>query len=183
MARVHSTANASPSRGFVFGPRGGPFVPFSVSPHEGNGAPAGAFGSLRYGLPLGRPCDRPAFAPSFRDPSRLRAVGVPGRAGPLRRALRLLALHRGPRCRRPHLAPSSGVAVDDALSRARRSGYTPRWANRKVEHPCLQAPSTLCGKCRRHVPQAASSGVDAEGHHRDNYFAVIQVLSFFCLVS
>ena len=36
---------------------------------------------------------------------------------------RLPALHRGTRCRRPHPAPSSAVAIDDALERARQS----RW--------------------------------------------------------
>jgi len=42
-------------------------------------------------------------------------VGVPGRAGPCEEPGRLSALHRGTRCRRPHLASSSGVAIDDAF--------------------------------------------------------------------
>src|SRR5215213_11357612 len=48
MANILS-ANASLSRGFDFGPRGGPFVPvFRFPSNEGNGAPGGA-GSLAIG--------------------------------------------------------------------------------------------------------------------------------------
>src|ERR1043165_2534129 len=56
-------------------------------------------------------------------PKSLEGGGGPGARGPLRRARRLPALHRGTRCRRPHPAPSSAVAIDDALERARQS----RW--------------------------------------------------------
>ena len=46
--------------------------------------------------------------------------GGPGARGPVRGARRLPALHRGPRCRRPRPAPSSVVAIDDVLNRARQ---------------------------------------------------------------
>jgi hypothetical protein len=47
-------------------------------------------------------------------------VGVPWRAGPCEGPGRLSALHRGTRCRRPHLVPYSDIAIDDVLDEPRR---------------------------------------------------------------
>src|ERR1051325_8193078 len=50
----------------------------------------------------------------------LEGGGGPVARGPLaRKPGRLSALHRGTHCRRPHLAPSSGVAIDDAVRRSK----------------------------------------------------------------
>ena len=66
---------------FCFQAPGRALRPFFLLPsNEGNGAPGGAGRFAR--PPLDRRRDPPAFTPSFRDPSSLRAVGVPGRAGP-----------------------------------------------------------------------------------------------------
>src|ERR1051326_311370 len=81
---IMPSANAPLSRDFVVRtPRCARLPVFLPSPEERDGAPEGAQGALR-SAPLGQPCDRPACTPSFRDPSRLRAVGVPWRAGLLR---------------------------------------------------------------------------------------------------
>ena len=66
------SANASLSRGFDFGPRGGPLVPVFLLPSKREEWSAGR----RPGAceaPLGRPCDRPACA-SYED-ARARAKG------------------------------------------------------------------------------------------------------------
>ena len=75
--------------------------------------------------PSGQPCDWPTCAPSFRDPwllraNALRAVGVPGRAGPCEEPDASRRSIRGTHCRRPHLAPCSGAAIDGALDEPRR---------------------------------------------------------------
>jgi hypothetical protein len=51
----------------------------------------------------------------FTNLAKARRCVLRGRTSPGQRALRLQALHRGTHCRRPHLAPSSNVAIDDAL--------------------------------------------------------------------
>src|SRR6185436_5824581 len=94
---------------------------FPFPSNEGNGAPGGAREVCE--TSLGRHCDLPTCTPSFRDPS-LEGGGGPGARGPVRRARRLPALHRGTHCRRPHLASSSAVAIDDALDWARHAVST-----------------------------------------------------------
>src|ERR1051326_4130669 len=113
------SANAPLSRDFVVRtPRCARLPVFLPSPQERDGAPGGAQGALR-SAPLGQPCDRPACTPSFRDPSFGGGGGPVTRGPPARKPGRLSALHRGTRCRRPHLAPRSDVAIDDARGRAR----------------------------------------------------------------
>src|ERR1051326_6707709 len=121
---IMPSANAPLSRDFVVRtPRCARLPVFLPSPQERDGAPGGAQGALR-SAPLGQPCDRPACTPSFRDPS-FGGGGGPVTRGPVaRKPGRLSALHRGPRCRRPHLAQSSGIAIDDALDGARHGGCT-----------------------------------------------------------
>jgi hypothetical protein len=76
------------------------------APRSGRGSvrPALRSASLRAKLP---------------GPNALRAVGVPGRAGPCDEPGASWRSIRGPRCRRPHLAQSSDVAIDDVFDAAR----------------------------------------------------------------
>src|ERR1051325_2315856 len=99
----------------LFGRPGAP-VPCFPSLSIGEGWSAGrrpgslAIGSLRPAL---RSAGLHAELPG---PKSLEGGGGPVARGPLaRKPGRLSALHRGTRCRRPHLAPSSGIAIDDAL--------------------------------------------------------------------
>ena len=134
------TANAPLSRVVVFRAPGRALRPFFRFPsNEGNGAPGGAGRFAR--PPWAGLRDRLSRRAS--GTQCLRAVGVPGRAGPCEEPCASWRSIRGTRCRRPHLAPSSGVAIDDAVRRARHRRYTPRWASGKVEDLRLQGPSTL----------------------------------------
>src|ERR1051325_2571210 len=110
------SANAPPSRLEVFsGCRVSPspcFPPLSIVEGWTAGRRPGslAIGSLRPAL---RSAGLHAELPG---PKSLEGGGGPVARGPLaRKPGRLSALHRGTRCRRPHLAPSSGIAIDDAL--------------------------------------------------------------------
>ena len=90
-------------------------------------------------LAIGRPARRASGTQG------LRAVGVPGRAGPCEEPRRLPALHRGTHCRRPHPAPSANVAIDDAHDRARRTDHRPGLAHVKLNARSFNKPSTRHG--------------------------------------
>src|SRR5262245_21837660 len=101
----------------------------SPSNKEGHGAPGGAqevceTSSAGFA--------RPGQHAKLPGPKGWREVGVPGRAGPCEEPGRLSALHRGTHCRRPHLAHSSGAAIDGALERARHTGCRSEHGCRKV---------------------------------------------------
>src|ERR1041385_2913617 len=125
------SANAPPSRLEVFsGCRVSPypcFPPLSIGEGWSAGRRPGslAIGSLRPAL---RSAGLHAELPG---PKSLEGGGGPGARGPLaRKPGRLSALHRGTRCRRPRLAPSSGVAIDDTRDGARH-GVGTRGGNEK----------------------------------------------------
>jgi len=92
------------------------FPPLSIGEGWSAGRRPGslAIGSLRPAL---RSAGLHAELPG---PKSLEGGGGPVARGPLaRKPGRLSALHRGTRCRRPRLAQSSGVAIDDARGGAR----------------------------------------------------------------
>jgi len=90
--------------GLISGPGAGPWSLFSFFPKRGMERRE-ALGALR-SAPISQPCDRPAFAPSFRDPSALEGGGGPGARGSCEEPCASRRSIRGTRCRRPHLAPS-----------------------------------------------------------------------------
>lgn len=84
----------------------------------------------------GRGSVRPALRSAnlraeFPGPKVFEGSGGPGTRGPVRGARRLPALHRGTHCRRPHLAPSPGVAIDDALNEQGKNPDTRESQKRK----------------------------------------------------
>src|ERR1043166_5450568 len=133
---IMPVANAPLSRGFVFSDaqvRPSPcFPPLSIGEGWSAGRRPGslAIGSLRPAL---RSAGLHAELPG---PKSLEGSGGPVARGPLaRKPGRLSALHCGPRCRRPHLAQSSGVAIDDAVDRARRPDRRPNRRTAKSNTP------------------------------------------------
>ena len=111
---VHSSSpvNAPPAGGLVSGGRRGPYPCFLALGTRGwsAGRRQGACEAPFTGLAIGR--RQRAKIPG---PKCLRGWGSRGARALGVRALRLPALQRGTRCRRPHPAPSRNAAIDDAF--------------------------------------------------------------------
>jgi len=120
---------------------------FLLPSNEGNGAPGGASGALR-SAPLGR-FARPACASCFRDPSRLRAVGIPGRTGPCeepcasRRSIAARIVGGRTLLRHPvsrSTTPSIEQGMADIDQNARNAKLSPRVC-KLLQHRCGKPPN------------------------------------------